>query len=402
MDLEQIQALDAKYYMPVFGERFPVAFTHGKGMVLYDTAGKAYRDFLGGIAVNCLGYGDEELTAVLQEQVGRLLHSSNYFYNETQALAAQKLAQATGLDRVFFANSGAEAIEGCLKLARKYFYNRGESRYQVITMQNSFHGRTLATLSATGQQHFQKPFYPLMPKFVHVPYNDLAAVRQAMTDKTCAVLVEPILGEGGVIPAQPDFLKGLRQLTQEKGVLLIADEIQTGLGRTGSFLACQKYGVEPDIVALAKALGGGVPIGAFCAQEEVASAFAPGDHGTTFGGNHLATAAACHVLSRLAETDLLAHVREMGQYLQTGLQSLVRTYPKIALQARGMGLMQALVLAPELPAKACLKALLKMGYVAGSAGGNALRFVPPYILEKEDIDGLLAALTHVFEKKGSV
>lgn len=397
MQIKDIIALDDKYYMGVFGKRFPICFVDGKGSSLIDSQGKVYTDFLGGIAVNCLGYSDPGLIQTLQDQVAHVMHTSNYFYVETQALAAEKLCKATGFDKVFFSNSGAEALEGAIKLARKYFHNKGQEKYEIITMKNSFHGRTLATLSATGQAHYQEPYHPLVPTFVHVPFNDLQAVKAAVTDKTCAILMEPIQGEGGVIPAQAEFIQGVRQLCNEKGILMIADEVQCGMGRTGCMLASQKYGVKPDIVTLAKALGGGVPIGAFLATEEVAAAFAPGDHGSTFGGNHLATAAANYVLGQLMETDMLKKVAALGAYFKEKLQELADKFPNIALEARGDGLMLGLQITPQVPVKDIVIALQQKGYIIGTAGGNTLRFVPPYVISKADIDGLIAALEKIFQ-----
>lgn len=399
MQLQEIKDLDRKYYMPVFGERFDVCFVSGEGAVLTDTEGKQYVDFLGGIAVNLLGYSDAGLTRVLQEQVARLMHVSNYFYVESQARAAQLLCEATGYGRAFFANSGAEAIEGALKLARKFYYARGEHKYEVITMQNSFHGRTLATLSATGQAHFQEPYQPLMPSFVHVPYNDVGAIRAAVTPNTCAVLLEPVLGEGGVIPAVPGYLQAVRALCDELDILMIADEVQTGMGRTGALLATGKAGVKADIVTLAKALGGGMPIGAFLAREHVAQAFAPGDHGSTFGGNHLATAAALYVLEQLTQTDLLSRVQSLGQYFLSALQKLAFDYPACTVEARGEGLMLGLSLAGAIPVKQMVKQLLKKGFVVGSAGGNTLRFVPPFVITEAQIDSLCTAIAAVFSQQ---
>ena len=325
------------------------------------------------------------------------MHTSNYFYIEPQAKAAELVCQATGMDKVFFANSGGEAVEGALKLARKYFYEKGQKKYKVITMQQSFHGRTLATLSATGQPHFQEAYRPLMPAFVHVPFNDIAAVEAAIDEETCAVLTEPILGEGGVIPAQDGYLQQLRALCDEKGILLIADEIQTGVGRTGSFLACQYYGVKPDIVTLAKGLGGGVPIGAFLATDEVAQAFHPSDHGSTFGGNPLATSAAAYVVEKLTSSgEIFDHVRQMGAYLREHLSFLCSIHGQKAKGVRGVGLLNALALDESLPAKQVLKELLRRGFVAGSAGGNSLRFAPPFVVQKSDIDALASALNDIF------
>jgi len=393
--LSQIMELDQKYFMPVFGERFHVCFTRGEDVYLFDTENKRYTDFLAGIAVNCLGYSDQGFKQALTNQVENLIHTSNYFYIESQAKAAKKLCQATGMGKAFFSNSGAEAVEGALKLARKYFYSKEENKFEVIAMNNSFHGRTLATLSATGQEQFQTPYKPLMPSFIHVDYNDIDAVRAAVTPKTCAVLMEPVIGEGGVIPAKPEYLKQVRQLCDEQGILLIFDEVQTGMGRTGQILCAQKHGIQPDIVVLAKALGNGVPIGAFLATDKIASAYVPGDHGSTFGGNHLATTAALYVTTKLMETDLLGHVRDIAGFMHGELEAFTQSHPDSVTEMRCEGLMFALELKEELSPKAVAKKMLKQGFVIGTAGHNSLRFLPPYIIQKEHVLSLVSALDQI-------
>lgn len=400
MELKKLIQTDRQYYMNVFGDRFPVEFVRGKGAYLWDSTGKKYCDFLAGIAVNLFGYSDSGLVQTIQNQAANMLHTSNYFYVAPQAKAAKLLCKLSGMDKVFFSNSGAEAMEGAIKLARKYFYDKGQEKYEFITMKQSFHGRTLATLSATGQQHFQAPYHPLVPAFIHVPFNDLSAARDAVTKKTAGIIVEPIQGEGGVVPATSEFLQGIRDLCDEKGLLMIADEIQSGMGRTGTFLACQGYGVQPDIVTLAKALGGGIPIGAFAAKDSVAQAFAPSDHGSTFGGNHLATAAAEYVLTRIDQSDILNRVQQTGAYFQSSLEKLADQFPGQISGTRGKGLMQSLQLNGDIPAKKMLGKLLDRGFVVGSAGGNSLRFLPPYIVAEDQIDALYTCIADILKEIG--
>lgn len=304
MNLEQIIELDKSCYMNVFGSRTPVCFEYGKGSTLYDKSGKAYIDFLGGIAVNCLGYGDEGLTQAISEQAQKLIHCSNLFYIEKQTELAQKLYQLSGGYKCFFCNSGAEANEGAFKLARKYFYAQGIDRYEIISAKNSFHGRTMATIAATGQEKYQLPYAPLPVGFINVEYNSIDALKSALTPHTAAVVLETTQGESGVIEGRPEYLKAVSELCRKEGILLIVDEVQTGMGRTGTMFSFEQYNLKPDIFTLAKGLGGGVPIGAVLARPETADAFAPGDHGSTFGGNPLACAAAVYVTHRLDENML--------------------------------------------------------------------------------------------------
>ncbi len=394
MDINEIIAIDEKNYMPVFGNRYGICFEQGEGNKLYDTNGKAYINFLGGIAVNALGYSDDGYKQAIHDQVDKLMHTSNYFYVESQAKAAELACELTGMDRAFFSNSGAEANEGALKLARKYFYNRGEQRSKVITMKSSFHGRTFATLCATGQEAYQKPYAPLLERFVHVPFGDVEALIQNMDEDTCAVMLEPIIGEGGVHVLSAQYLKQIRQLCDKFGALLIFDEIQTGMGRTGHFLASQALGVKGDIVTLAKALGGGIPVGAFLATEEVASAFVPGDHGSTFGGNHIATTAALYMLEATGSDAMLKDVKTKGEYFKAALEDIRFDLPAIT-QIRGMGLMLGAQLNDEVVAADVIKAIHKKGYIIGSAAGNTLRFLPPYTITIKEIDGLCEALIKV-------
>ena len=396
MSIEELKKLDKQYYTGVFGERMPFVPVCGEKAHLFDANGREYVDFLGGIAVNCLGYSDEGLISAISAQARSLIHISNLFYIPSQASAAEKLCKLSGYDKVFFCNSGAEANEGAIKLARRYFSETG--KYEFIALKNSFHGRTFATLSATGQERFHKPFYPLMPSFVFAEMNSLPSVEALINDKTCGVIIEPIIGEGGVMPAKPSFIQGLRKLCDKNGLLLIADEIQTGNGRTGKFLAMENFGVSADITTLAKGIGGGVPVGAFLAKGSVSDAFAPGDHGSTFGGNPLATAAVDYVLSVLMSTDMMKNNSKLGDALRSALFDVMAAYPEHCAAVRGMGLMDALVLRDGLSAKSVMLALAEKGVITGTAGGNCLRFVPPYVITYEDIETLKAALLAVLKE----
>lgn len=392
MNLQQVKDLDKQYYMNTFGERTPVCFTEGHGITLTDTEGKEYKDFFAGIAVNCLGYGYPRLVRELKEQIDTLMHISNVFYSENQAKLAKVLADSTCADRVFFANSGAEANEGAIKLAKKYFVEQGRpEKREIITLKNSFHGRTLATVAATGQEKYQQPYRPLMEKFVHVEANDCDALRAAVNPNTAAIMVEWIQGESGVLPLTQEFADTILSLCKEHEILLIADEVQTGIGRTGKLFAHEWYGAEPDIITTAKGLGGGVPIGAFLAKEEVASAFRPGDHGTTFGGNPLATRAGLVVLDELLNNGVLDHAAKMGEYMKERLTRI--DSDKIAT-VRGKGLMLGVVFHDEI-AKAVGTALREKGFIVGVVGGKVLRLVPPLIVTQADIDAFAEALQQV-------
>ena len=338
MELHEVMALDAQYFMNTFGKRTPVCFTHGQGMTLFGTDGRPYMDLLGGIAVSALGHAHPKLVAAITAQAGKIIHCSNLYYIEPQALLARMLVENSCADRVFFANSGAEANEGAFKLARLYFRKKGEAhRYEIISLERSFHGRTLATIAATGQEKYRKNWTPLTPRFSSVPMNNIAALESAISENTCAVLLEPVQGESGVHPADLDYMRQVRALCDKTGTLLILDEIQTGLGRTGKLFGYQHYGVEPDIFTLAKALGGGVPIGAVLARESVAQAFEPGDHGSTFGGNPLACAAGLATLSSLLEDNLVENSARMGDYLMKCLGE-IRSRKPILSELRGLGL----------------------------------------------------------------
>jgi acetylornithine/N-succinyldiaminopimelate aminotransferase len=373
----------------------PLVLARGEGSILWDTDGKRYLDFCAGIAVSALGHAHPNLVRAISEQAGRLIHTSNYFYNEPNVLLAQKLCALTGMDRAFFCNSGTEAIEASLKLVRRHFHVRGEKdRYRIIAFHNSFHGRTLGALAATGQDKYRDGFGPL-PGVTHVPYGDLAATRAALGPDVAAILLELVQGEGGVLPAPPGFLRELRALCDTSGTLLALDEIQTGVGRLGTFLACQEDGVVPDVVALAKGLGGGVPIGAMLCRAALADALPPGSHGSTFGGNPLASAAALAVLETLESEKLVPRARELGGTLARGLARLAERHSKVAELARGRGLLQVLLLRERVDARAVLGTLQARGLLLTLAGGHALRFSPPLVVSQAHIDEALGILDGV-------
>ena len=371
--------------------RFPVVFDYGKGVYLYDTDGKEYLDFAAGIAVNSLGYGDEAYTSALKEQVDKLLHISNLYYSAPTAEAASKLLAVSQMDRVFFTNSGTEAIEGALKAARKYSFSKyGTERYEIIAMNHSFHGRSMGAVSVTGNAHYREPFEPLIGGVKFADFNDLESVKAAVTDKTCAILMETVQGEGGIYPATSEFLNGVKVLCEEKDILLILDEIQCGMGRTGEMFAWQGYGVKPDILTSAKALGCGVPVGAFLMTERVAEkSLAPGDHGTTYGGNPFVGAAVSAVLDIYEQKDILAHVQKVSAYLEEQLDALVAKFDCLTAR-RGKGLMQGVVTTLK-PGTVCSKAL-ENGLVIISAGSDVLRIVPPLVIEEKHVDEMISKL----------
>lgn len=398
MNLHEIMELDQQYYMNTFGARTPVAFEKGQGMTLTALDGGVYTDYLGGIAVNALGYGHPALTQAVVEQARKLMHCSNLYYIEKQAELAQMLVDQIGgpcgLTKVFFGNSGAEANECALKLARAYFYKQGIQRYEVISAKNSFHGRTLATVAATGQSKYQAPYHPLTPGFINVEYNSMPAILNALTGHTAAILLEVIQGEGGVIEADPEYLAQVSALCKEKGLLLIVDEVQTGMGRTGKPLAIQHYGLKPHIVTLAKALGGGIPIGAVMAQEEVARAFVPGDHGSTFGGNPLACAAGVAVVTEIMKPGFLDNVCAMGAALKQSLESLKARHGCI-LDVRGKGLLLGLELDAAIDGKAIVQRMFEHRLLINCAAHNTLRFAPPLIIGEKEIQLLTDTLDKV-------
>lgn len=378
--------------------RFPVVFDHGKGVQLYDTEGQEYLDFGAGIAVMGLGYGDEEYTQAVKEQLDKLTHISNLFYNAPSVRAGEKLLAASGMDKVFFTNSGTEAVEGALKIARRYYYNKthGEAPAgEIIAMNRSFHGRSLGALSVTGNAHYREPFAPLIPGIRFADFNDLDSVKARINENTCAVIMEPIQGEGGVYPATEEFIKGVRELCDAHDLLLILDEIQCGMGRSGEMFAWQHYGVKPDVMTVAKALGNGLPVGAFLACGKAASAMIPGDHGTTYGGNPLVGAGAEAVLDIFERRHIVEHVREMGAYLWEKLEELMASSETVCGH-RGMGLIQGLEF--TVPAGPIVsKALLEEKLVLISAGEKVIRFVPPLVIEKADVDEMVKRLGRVLE-----
>ena len=396
MDKELLKIIDndKKYYMNTFGDRLPVCFESGEGIKLYSTDGKVYYDFMAGIAVNCLGYGNKKLEDAICNQVKKLLHTSSLYYIKSQAELAKVLCENSFADKAFFANSGAEANEGAIKLARKYFYKKNEEKYEIITLKNSFHGRTLTTVSATGQEKYQKPYSPLTPSFVHVEKNDIDALKSAINEKTGAIMLELIQGESGVVPLDKDYVKEVRQICDDNDIVLIIDEIQTGMGRTGKLFCYENYGIEPDIMTLAKALAGGVPIGAVLAKDKFC-AFEPGDHGTTFGGNHLATSTALCVVEELLFGGVLQNAKDVGEYLIKSLNELKEKTDKIK-EVRGMGLMVGIELSvPE--NKKYASQLFEKGILVGTIGTNIFRLVPPLIITKEDIDMFIKNLYEVLK-----
>lgn len=370
--------------------RYHIVLDRGEGVRLYDTDGKEYLDFGAGIAVYALGYNNKEYNDALKAQIDKLIHTSNYFYNEPSALAAKAVTAASGMDRVFFTNSGTEAVEGAIKLAKKYAYLKdGSTDHEIIAMEHSFHGRSMGALAVTGNRHYQEAFGPMIPGIKFAKYNDLESVKELVSDKTCAIIFETVQGEGGVYPAKSEFIEGVRKLCDEKGILLILDEIQCGMGRTGSMFAYQQYGVQPDIVTVAKALGCGVPIGAFLAREEVAKALVPGDHGTTYGGNPLACAAAVKVFELFDKLKVLENVKKTGAYLADRLDELVKKYD-IVKERRGVGLIQGIELTVN--PKDVISKALDNGLILFSAGTNVIRFVPPLVITERDVDEMIEKL----------
>ena len=395
-DVAAIQALFLKNVVPSYA-RFELALSHGSGSYLYDVAGRRYLDLGGGIAVCCLGHAHPEITRALVEQSSKLIHVSNLYYTEPQVKLAKALVDHSFAKKVFFCNSGAEANEAAIKLARRYAHEKyGPDRYEIITMLQSFHGRTMATLTATGQEKVQKGFEPLLAGFTYVPFNDLPAVEKALTSHTAAVMLEPIQGEGGVHVADRAYLKGLRELCQARDVLLMFDEIQTGMGRTGTLFAYEQLGVQPDVMTLAKGLGGGVPIGACLATDEAAAVFTPSTHASTFGGNPLACAAALAVLRVLLEGRILEQSRRMGDYLVKGLLDCKDRLP-IIKDVRGLGLLLGMELAID--GRPVVTDCLARGLLINCTMERVLRFVPPLIITQREIDRLLDTLSQVLSKR---
>lgn len=393
MFVKEIAALDRQYYMNTFGERIPVSFVKGEGMSLTSDSGEIYQDFLAGIAVSSVGHSHPVLVEAICQQAKNVLHVSNYYYIEKQTKLAEKIASNSVADKVFFANSGAEANEGALKLAKIYHYKKGNPhKYEVITLKDSFHGRTLATAAATGQEKFSAPYHPLTPGFIYVPKNDIEAFRDAVSDNTCAVMLEMIQGESGVHPLDREYVKQVYEICKEKDILFICDEVQTGMGRTGKLFAYEHYDIEPDIFTLAKALGGGVPIGAVCAKDFVAESFAPSDHGSTFGGNPLACAAALGVFEIYEKEKLVENSQTIGAYFMDGLLKLSKKHPCIK-EIRGKGLMIGVEL-EGVPAADIKHKLFEKHYLIG-ATATTLRILPPLIIQKSDVDKFLCVLDEI-------
>ena len=385
-------ALADQYLFPTY-KRPPFALVKGEGCRVWDESGKEYLDFVGGIAVCALGHSSPIVTQALEEQSKTLVHVSNLYYTRPQAELAKLLVENSFADRVFFCNSGAEANEAAIKIARRYTREKfGPGKYTILSMQGSFHGRTMATLSATGQSKVQVGYDPLLPGFKFIPYNDLAALRAAVDDTVCAVMLEPIQGEGGIVVPHPDYLKGVKEICREKQALLIFDEIQTGMGRTGRLFAYEHFGVSPDILSLAKALGNGLPIGAMLGTEEVASAFGPGSHASTFGGTPLVTAVSKAVVSSLLKDGWLEHCRDMGAYFMARLEDLKKRHACIK-QVRGLGLIIGVEL--DRPGAPVLDACVQRGFLINCAQEKVLRFVPPLVVTKKEIDQLIEALDTV-------
>ncbi|MCB7305168.1 aspartate aminotransferase family protein [Bariatricus massiliensis] len=370
--------------------RFPVVVEHGEGVYVYDTEGKKYLDFTAGIAVCSLGYSNEEYKNALKSQIDKIMHTSNLYYNTACGEAAEALKDICGMDKVFFTNSGTEANEGALKAARKYAYAKKSGRYEFIAMEHAFHGRTIGAVSVTGHKEYREPFEPMMAGVSFAEFNNLDSVKALVTDKTCAIIVEPIQGEGGINPAEPEFLEGLRTLCDENDMLLIFDEIQCGMGRSGSYFAWQGYGVKPDILTMAKAIGNGIPVGAFAMTAKVAEhSLKPGDHGTTYGGNPLACAAVAKTIEIFKKEKLVEHVNEIAPYVKEKLEEIVQT-GGCAVKAKGKGLIQGLQITKpvsEVSAKA-----LEEGLLVISAGSDVLRIIPPLIIEKEHVDEMAEKL----------
>lgn len=395
--LDEIKALDKKYYMNTFGERLNVMFDHGEGMKLYSDAGDVYYDFLGGIAVNSVGHAHPKLVKAISEQAAKVIHTSSLYYIENQARLAQKLVESTCADKAFFCNSGAEANEGAMKLARIYFYKKGMNKNEIISLDHSFHGRTLATVAVTGQEHYQAPYRPNLPGVTQVEPNNFEALKAAVTDKTAAIMLEPIQGESGVHPMDKEYLQKVRELCSEKNIILIFDEVQTGMGRTGHLFAYQLYGIEPDIFTSAKALGGGVPIGAVCAKHFVADAFEPGDHGTTFGGNPLATAAGLAVFDIYESEHLVENAKLKGEEFKNKLNMLRDKYPDKISDIRGAGLLIGIQVKDEL-GKTVFNKLFENKILTSLCSGNTIRIAPPLIITSGDIDLFIKTFEQIIKE----
>lgn len=397
MDTKTIINQAESALMKTYG-RYQIVLDHGDGVYLYDTEGKKYLDFCAGIAVFALGYNNKEYNDALKNQIDKLIHTSNYYYSEPAAKAAVALKEASGMDRVFFTNSGTEAVEGAIKLARKYYYKKkGVADSEIVAMEHSFHGRSMGSLSVTGTKHYREAFEPLIGGVKWANFNDFESIKAAVNEKTAAVIMETVQGEGGIYPADAEFISKVREFTKEKGIVLILDEIQCGMGRCGSMYAYQRYGIKPDIMTTAKALGCGVPVGAFCATEEVAASFEPGDHGTTYGGNPFVCAAAAKVFELFEKQNVLENVNSVGSYLWEKLEEVKKAYPSLIVDHRGIGLMQGLEFKKGV--KDIVADCIDNGVLLISAGSNVIRFVPPLVITKENVDEMLVILKKVLDKQ---
>lgn len=383
----------AEQYLVHTYNRFKVVIDRAEGVYVYDVNGKKYLDFASGIGVAGLGYGNKEYTDALKNQIDKIMHTSNLFYNTPSADAAEKLVKASGLKKAFFTNSGAEAIEGALKMAKRYAYDRdGHAGHEIIAMNHSFHGRTMGSLALTGNPNYQKPFGPMMEGVKFAEYNNLDSVKALVNENTCAIILEPVQGEGGIYPAEKEFIEGVRKICDDNDIIMICDEIQCGMGRTGKMFAFQNYDVKPDIIASAKALGCGVPVGAFVAGEKCCDSLVPGDHGTTYGGNPLATAAVSTVLDLFEKNHILENVDEVGKYFEEQLEKIVDEFDNVEMR-RGKGLMQGLVLTT--PVGETINKAIEKGLLVISAGGNVLRMLPPLVITKEHVDEMIGILREV-------
>ena len=391
MEMNNYMEQSENYVLHTYN-RFPIVLEKGEGVHLYDTDGKEYLDFAAGIAVFALGYGNKAYNQALKDQVDKLIHTSNLYYNVPMGEAAEKLVKASGMNKVFFTNSGTEAIEGAIKVARKYAYLKdGCTDHEIIAMEHSFHGRSLGALSVTGNAHYQEPFKPLIGGIRFAKFNDLESVKAQITDKTCAIIMETVQGEGGIYPAEKEFLEGVRALCDEKDILLILDEIQCGMGRTGSMFAWQAYGVQPDIMTCAKALGCGIPVGAFVLNKKTAErSLVPGDHGTTYGGNPLACHAVSTVFDLFESEHIVEHVRRVAPYLERKLEEVAEAFECVE-KRRGKGFMQGLVIKGK-PVGEVVNKAIENGLLVISAGSDVLRLVPPLVITEGDIDEMIEKL----------
>lgn len=394
-DFALIRDYDQNYCLQVFS-LLPIAITKGKGCYVYDTEGRKYLDMIGGIAVNCLGYGNPKLVSAISKQAKDIIHVSNYYHIPQKSELAYRICRSSFADKVFFCNSGAEANEAAIKLARSYFYYKSVNKYEIITADMSFHGRTMGTIAATGQEKFSKPFAPNVPGFVHVPFNDIDAMTDAVNPRTAAIILELIQGESGVHPADKEYILEVKKLCQEKGILLIFDEVQTGVGRTGKMFCYQNYGVTPDIMTLAKGLGGGVPIGAMCCTNEVATGFKVGDHGSTFGGNPLACAAGNAVMEVFEEQGIIDNVRDVSEDLFDKLNKLRAKYNCIR-SVRGMGLLIGIEFDDTITAQGMREQLMTMGFLVSAIGKSTIRLAPPLIITKQQAGSFIKALDKILK-----